>query len=151
MGCLHIYLFVCLFVYVFVCGFVCVSVSACVSLTSYACLYVSLCVFICVCLCALMCLCVSVVLGGVYVCVTVCLRRHLCVSACVHVAGASLWLTLRGRGLPLHLYTPVTHVDQWYPVEHSLIVGFIYPTKHHHTAFHPACVERREGGILGGQ
>ena len=146
MGCLHIYLFVCLFVYVFVCGFVCVSVSACVSLTSYACLYVSLCVFICVCLCALMCLCVSVVLGGVYVCVTVCLRMHLCLSACVHVAGASLWLTLRGRGLPLHLYTPVTHVDQWYPVEHSLIVGFIYPTKLSPHCLSPCMCREKRGG-----
>ena len=67
-------------------------------------------------------------------------------AACVHVAGASLGLTLRGRDLPLHVYTPVARVDQWYPVEHSLIVGFIYPTKHHHTAFCPACVERRERG-----
>ena len=67
------------------------------------------------------------------------------------VVGASLGLTLRGRGLPVHVYTPVTCVDQWYPVELSLVVVVVHPTKHHHTALRPACVERRGGLILGGQ
>ena len=60
--------------------------------------------------------------------------------------GASLGLTLRGRGLPVHVDRPVTHLDQRYPVEHSLVVGFIHPTKHHHTAFRLAPVERRQWG-----
>ena len=145
MGCLCIYVLVCLFV----CVFVCVSVCACVSLTSYACFYVSLCMFICVCLCVSICLCVCVVEGGVYVCVTVCLRMHLCVCLCpCTVVGASLGLTLRWRGLPVHVYTPVACFHQWYPVELSLVVAVVRPTKHHHTALPLVSVERREGGPL---
>ena len=105
-------------------------------------------------MCLLVCFDVaaSFIVGVVYVCVTVCLRMHLCIYLCpCTVVGASLGLTLRRRGLPVHVYTPVACLDQWYPVEHSLVVGFIHPTKHHHTDFHPACVERREVGILGGQ
>ena len=99
-----------------------------------------------------MCLCVSVIVGGVYVCVTVCLRMYcVCLPVSMYRCGASLGLILRGRGLLVHVYTPVACVDQWYPVEHSLVVGFIHPIKHHHTAFCLACVERREEGILGGQ
>ena len=109
-------------------------------------LYVSACLFPCV------CVSVCVVEGGVYVFVTVCLRMHLCVCLCpCTVVGASLGLTLRWRGLPVHVYTPVTCVDQWYPVELSLVVVVVHPTKHHHTALRPACVERKEGEIFGGQ
>jgi len=80
---------------------------------------------------------------SVFVCV--------CLCPCT-VAGASLGVTLRGRGLPVHVYTSIARVDQWYPVDCSLLVGFIHPNKHHHTAFCPACVERRQGkGILGGE
>ena len=131
MGCLCIYVLVCLFV----CVFVCVSVSACVSLTSYVCFFVSLCRFINVCLYVSKCLCVCVIVGGVYVCVTVCLKSvFVCVCLCpCTVVGASLGLTLRGRGLLVNVYTSVAHVDQWYPVEHSLVVGFIHLSKHHHT------------------
>jgi len=110
-------MFICVSLYVYMCLLVCFDVSVCQCRCGW-----------CICLCD----CVS---ENAFVC-----------AACVHVVGASLGLTLRGRGLPLHVYTPVARVDQWYPVEHSLIVGFIYPTKHHHTAFCPACVERREGG-----
>ena len=123
---------VCVSIYMYMCLYV----SLCVSLTSYAYFYVSLCMFICVCLCASMCLCVSVIVGGVYVCVTVCLRMHLSVCLCpCTVAGASLELTLRGRGLLVHVYTLVARLDQWCPVERSLVVRFIHPTKHHLTAF----------------
>ena len=105
------------------------------------CLHVFACVFACV------CVSVCVIVGGVCVFVTVCMRMYLCVSACVPrtVAGASLGLTLRGRGLPVHVYTPVARLNQWYPVGHSLVVGFIHLSKHHHTAFCPEYVERREG------
>ena len=135
----------------FVCVFVCVSVSACVSLTSYACLYVSLCMFFCVCLCVSMCLCVCLCHCGWCICLCDCVSENAFVCFCLcpcTVAGASLGLTLRGRGLPVHVYTPVTRMDQWYSVEHSLIVDSVHPSKHHHTAFRPACVERRGGGSL---
>ena len=146
MGCLHIYLLVCLFV--------CVSVSACVSLTSYACFYVSLCMFICVCLCVSMCLCVCLCRCGWCICLCDCVSENAFVCVCLcpcTVVGASLGLTLRGRGLPVHVYTPVTCMDQWYPVELSLVVVVVHPTKHHHTAFLLISVERSEGVILGGQ
>ena len=146
MDCLCIYVLMCLFV----CVFVCVSVSACVCLTSYACLYVSLCMFICICLCVSMCLCVFLCHCGWCICLCDWVSENAFVCVCLYpctVAGASLGLTLWGRGFPVHVYIPVTHVDQWYP-ENSLVVRFIHPTKHHHTAFSPACVERREGGSL---
>ena len=107
----------------------------------YVCLYESACVVPCV------CVSVYVVVCGAYVCVTVCLRMHLSVCLCpCTVVGASLGLTLRGRGLPVHVYNPVTRLDQWYPVEHSLIVAVVYPTKHHHTALPLVSVERSDGG-----
>ena len=107
-------------------------------------LYVSACVFPCV------CVSVSVVEGGVYVCVTVCLRMHLCICLCpCTVVRASLGVTLRVRGLPVYVYTPVISSDQWYPVELSLVVVVVHPTKHHHTALLLISVERSEGVILG--
>ena len=104
MDCLCIYVLVCLFV----CVFVCVSVCACVSLTSYACFHMSLlvCFHVSMCLsvpfwlCICLCDCVS---ENVFVCV--------CLCPCT-VVGASLGLTLRGTGLPVYVYTPVTHFDQ---------------------------------------
>ena len=110
-------------------------------------------VFMCLCvcymsqLCGSVCLCVCVIVCGVYVCVTVCLRMHLSVCLCpCTVVGASLGLTLRGRGLPVHVYNPVIRFNQWYPVELSLIVAVVHPTKHHHTALLFVSVERSEGG-----
>ena len=103
---------------------------------------VSMCLCVCPCHCEwCICLC-DCVSENVFVCV--------CLCPCTLV-GASAGLTLRGRGLPIHVYTPVTCVDQWYPVLCSLVVQYIHHTKHHHTAFRHACVETREGGILGGQ
>ena len=112
-GCLHVYLLLCLFVYVFVCVFLCVSVRAFVSLTSYACFYVSLCMFICVCLCVSMCLCVCLCHCRWCICLCDCVSENafVCVFLCpCTVVGASLGLTLRGRGLPVHVYTPVACV-----------------------------------------
>ena len=110
-------------------------------------------VFMCLCvcymsqLCGSVCLCVCVIVCGVYVCVTVCLRMHLSVCLCpCTVVGASLGLTLRGRGLPVHVYNPVIRFNQWYPVELSLIVAVVHPTKHHHTALLLVSVERSDGG-----
>ena len=68
---------------------------------------------------------------------------YVCLWSCT-VVGAFLGLTLRGRGLPVHVDTPFARLDQWYPVEHSLVVGFIHPTKHHDTALWLASVERRQ-------
>ena len=144
MGCLCIHVLVCLFV----CVFVCVSVCACVSLTSYACFYVSLCRFICVSLFVSMCLCVCLCRCGWCICLCDCVSENVFVCVCLcpcTVAGASLELTLRERGLLVHVYTPATHLDQWCPVEHSLVVRFIHPTKHHLTAFR-LHVQREEKG-----
>ena len=144
----------CLCIYVLVCLSVCVSECACVSLTSYACFYVSLCRFICVCLCVSMCLCVSLCCCGWCICLCDCVSENAFVCVCLcpcTVVGASLGLTLRGRGLPVHVYKPVTRLDQWYPVELPLVVAVVHPTKHHHTALLLVSVERREGGILEGQ
>ena len=135
--CLCVCLYVCLYVslWVLVCLWLAMHVFMCLCV----CLYVSACVFPCV------CVSVSVVEGAVYVCVTVCLRMHLCVCLCpCTVVGASLGLTLRGRGLPVHVYNPVTRLDQWYPVELSLVVAVVHPTKHHHTALLLISVERSE-------
>ena len=115
----------------------------------YMCLSVCLCVSACVFPCV--CVSVSVVEGGVYVCVTVSENAFVCVCLCpCTVVGASLGLTLRGTGLPVYVYTPVTCFDQWYPVELSLVVAVVHPTKHHHTALPLVSVERREGVLLGG-
>ena len=110
------------------------------------CLYVSACVFPCV--------CVSVCHCGWYICLCDCVSENafVCVYLCpCTVAGASLELTLRGRGLPVHVYNPVARLDQWYPVELSLIAAVVHPTKHHLTALPLVSVERGEGVILGGQ
>ena len=98
------------------------------------------------------CVSVSVVEGGVYVCVTVSENAFVCVCLCpCTVVGPSLGLTLRGRGLPVHVYHPVARLDQWYPVDLSLVVAVVHPTKHHHTALLPVSVKRSEGAILGGR
>ena len=149
MGCLCIYVLVCLFV----CVFVCVSVSACVSLTSYACLYLSLCMFLCLLMCFHVSVCLSVSLWVVYMSVWLCVWGFIfvCLPVFMYNSRSITWADPQKERLPVHVYTPVTWVDQWYPVEHSLVVGFINPTKYHHTVFHPACVETREWGILGGE
>ena len=150
MGCLCIYVLVCLFV----CVFLCVSVCAFVSPTNYACLYVSLCRFICVYSCVSMCLCVCLCRCGLCICLCDYMSENafVCVCLCPRtVVETSLGLTLRGRGLPVHVYNPDTCLDQWYPVELSLVVAIVHPTKHHHTAFPLVSVERSGGEILGGQ
>ena len=138
----------------FVCVFVCVSVCACVSLTSYACFHMSLCKFICVCLYVSKCLCVCLCHCGwcIFLCDCVSENAFVCVCLCPRTAvGTSLRLTLRGRGLPVHVYTRVACSDQWYPVELSRVVAVVHHTKHHHTALLLVSVERSEGEILGGQ
>ena len=149
-GCLCICVLVCLFV----CAFVCVSVCACVSLTSDACFYVSLCWFICACLYVSKCLCGHLCRFWWFICLCDCMSKNafMCVCLCpCTLVGASLGLTLRGRGLPVYTYTPVACFDQWYPVELFLVVAVVHPTKHHHTALLLISVERSEGSILGGQ
>ena len=145
MSCLCIYVLVYLFVCVFACFFVC----ACVSLTSYACFYVLLCMFLCVCLCVSMFLCVCLCRSGWCVCrLIVCLVVHLCVCLCPCTdMGASLGVILRVRGLPVHVYNPATRLDQWYPLELSLVVAVVHPTKHHHTALRLASIEMGRGSF----
>ena len=105
-------------------------------------------------MCLLMCFHVSVYLSEslwvVYsLCDCVSENAFVCVCLCpCTVVGASLGLTLRGRGLPVHVYTPAARLDQRYPVELSLVVAVIHPTKHHHTALPLVSVERSEGGSL---
>ena len=105
-------------------------------------------------MCLLMCFHVSVYLSEslwvVYsLCDCVSENAFVCVCLCpCTVVGASLGLTLRGRGLPVHVYNPVTRLDQWYPVELSLVVAVVHPTKHHHTALPLISVERRGRGSL---
>ena len=60
--------------------------------------------------------------------------------------GASLGLTLRERGSPVHVDMPIARLVQWYPVEQSLVVAVVQPTKHHHTALQLVPVERRQRG-----
>ena len=105
-------------------------------------------------MCLLMCFHVSVYLSEslwvVYsLCDCVSENAFVCVCLCpCTIVGASLGLTLRGRGLPVHVYTPAARLDQRYPVELSLVVAVIHPTKHHHTALPLVSVERSEGGSL---
>ena len=125
---------------------------ACVSLTSYACFYVSLCRFICVCLCVSICLCVCLCRQRWCICLCDCVSENAFVCVCLcpcTVVGTSLRLTLRERCLPVHVYTPGTCLDHWYPVELSLVVAVVHSTKHHHTTLLLVSVERREvGGSL---
>ena len=51
----------------------------------------------------------------------------------------------RGRGLPVNVYSPVACFNQWYPVELSLVVVVVHPTKHHHTALLLVSVEKKRG------
>ena len=147
--CFRVCVCICMWFCVFACVSVCLrNVCLCV------CLYVSACVFICACLCVCVCLCVCICHCGWCICLFgICLWVYLCVSAlcpCTDV-GASLGVTFRRRSLPVNVYTPVTHSGQWYPVELSLVVGFVHATQHQDTAVHPASVERRKRVIFGGQ
>ena len=141
---------------VFICMCVCMCLCVCLCVSDYLCLYVPLCMFICVCLCVSMCLCVCLCCCGWCICLCDFVSENAFVWVCLcpcTVAGVSLGLTLRGRALPVHVYNPVSCLDQWYPVELSLVVVAVHPTKHHHTAIPLISVERSEGGgvILGGQ
>ena len=137
--CICVSVFIC----VFICGSVCVLVCLWLVMHVYLCLLVSLYVCLCVCLCR----------SGWCVCLLiVCLVVHLCVCLCPCTdMGASLGVILRGRGLPVHAYLPVASLGHWHPVELSLVVAVVHPTKHHHTALRLVSVERGEGEILGGQ
>ena len=103
-------------------------------------------------MCLLMCFHVSVYLSEslwvVYsLCYCVSENAFVCVCLCpCTVVGASLGVILRGRGLPVHAYLPVASLGHWHPVELSLVVSVVHPTKHHHTALLFVSVERSEGG-----
>ena len=107
--------------------FLCVSVYVYVSACVFPCVYVCLCrCGWCICLC-------DYVSENAFVC--------FCLCSCT-VVGPSL----RGRGLLVQVYTPLAQVDQWYPVELSLVVVVVHPTRHHHTFLPLVSVERREVG-----
>ena len=94
-----------------------------------------------------MCLCVCLSPCGQCICLCVYFCENAFVCVCLWsctVVGEFCGLTLRGRVLPVHVDTPFTHLDQRYPVERSLVVGFIHPTEHHHTALRLASVEKRQ-------
>ena len=89
------------------------------------------------------CVTVCVVVGGVCLCDCVSENAFVCFCLCsCTVVGPSL----RGRGLLVQVYTPLAQVDQWYPVELSLVVVVVHPTRHHHTFLPLVSVERREVG-----
>ena len=127
MGCLPMCLCVCLYMCLYV------------SLIVHLCLWLAMHVYMCLLVCFHVSVCLSVSLSVVYMSVSLCVWESICVYLPVSMyrCGASLGLTLRGRGLPVHVYTPVSRLDQWYPVELSQVVGFVRPTKHHHTALPP--------------
>ena len=95
---------------------VCISICLCVCLYKclYVCLYVSLWVLVCLWLAMNVYMYFSVclhVFACVFACVCVSENVFVCVCLCpCTVGGASLGLTLRGRGLPVHVYTPVACV-----------------------------------------
>ena len=77
----------------------------------------------------------------------------------MYISGSITWADPQREGhvdtpvhmcLPVHVNTPVALFKQWYPVELSLVVAVVYPTKHHHTALPLISVEQTEGWILGG-
>ena len=105
-------------------------------------------VYMCLLVCFHVSVCLSVSLWMVYIFVWLCVWESICecLPVSMYRCGASLGLTLRGRGLPVHVDTPVTHLDQWYPVECSLVVVVVHPTKHHHTALRLVSVGRRQWG-----
>ena len=108
-----------------------------------------LCMFMCICLYASMCLCICLCCCGWCICLCDCVSEDVFVCVCLYpctVAGASLGLTLRGRGLPVHVYNPVTRFNQWYPFELSRVVAVVHPAKHHHTALLLVSGERSDGG-----
>ena len=72
----------------------------------------------------------------------------MCLPVSMYGSGSITWADPQRERLPVHVYSPVARMDQWHPAESYLVVGFIHPTRHHHTAFRHACVERREGGSL---
>ena len=113
-----------------VCVFVCICVCLYVCLCMF--LYVSLYVFMCACVWSV-CLCVTVS-GLVCVC--------MCPCACV---GASFGVALRGGGLPVHGYLPQVGLGHRYPLESSLVVGMVHPTKHQQAALLRPAEERRRG------
>ena len=69
-------------------------------------IYVFLCMFLCVCLCVSMCLCVCLCCCGWCICLCDFVSENAFVWVCLcpcTVAGVSLGLTLRGRGLMVHV------------------------------------------------
>ena len=139
-----------------VCLYVCLHVSLCVLVLLRLAMHVFMCCCVCLYVSAFVlppvCVSVSVVEDCVCLCDCVSENAFVCVCLCPRtVLGTSLGLTLRGRGLPVHVYNLVSRLDQWYPVELSLVVAIVHPTKHHHTALLPVSVDRNEGVILGGR
>ena len=133
------FVYLCVSVFVYVCVHMWLCACTCVSLAGYSCLYVPACMFARV---PCVCLCHSV---GVYVC-CLCLGVDLCVCLCLCTAvGASLVVTLRGRGLLVHAYQPVARL--------GLVPSWVLPCSSggppHQTSLHcPAfciCRERRGG------
>ena len=113
------------------------------SLTSYTCLYVSL--FMCLLVCFHVPVCLSGSLWVMYMSVSLCVWEYICVCLPVSMYryGASLGLTLRRRDLQVHVFTPVSRLDQWYSVECFLVVGFVHTTKITIFPFPCICREKR--------
>ena len=117
-------------------GDVCSCVCVCVHLCVFVCLPMY--VFICVSVCFYVCMCVE----RMSVCDCEWISVCLCPCACV---GASFGVALRGGGLPVHGYLPQVGLGHRYPLESSLVVGMVHPTKHQQAALLRPAEERRRG------
>ena len=111
--------------------------------------------FICVPMCVFLCqcgsICVSLWVENITVCDCVSVHAFVCVCLCLYThVVTSLGVALRGRGLPIHSYLPVTRFRHWYPVEFSLVIGMVHTTKHHHSAILLLSGEGR-GSVIGGK
>ena len=132
------FVYLCISVFI-VCSYVAFFVYLCVS--GWLCIFIRACLHLCMNVRVSVC----VLVGGVYAC-WLCVRECICVCLCLYThMGASFGIAFRGRGLPVHAYLPVASLGHWYPVELTLVVAVVHPTKHHHTALRLASAERREG------
>ena len=81
------------------------------------------------------------------ICLFVTVHAVMCVCMCTHArVGASLGVALRGRGLPVHEHMPGAGLGHRCPLEISLVIGMIHPTKHDHTAVLWPSEKRRKKG-----
>ena len=121
----------------------------CFCVSDYLHMFICVSVYMCLLVCLHVSVCLSVSLWVVYMSMLLYVWESICVSLPVSMyrCGASVGLTLRGRGLPVHVYRPVSRLDQWYSVERSLVVGLSTPPKITTLPFHCISREKRAGDL----